>query len=123
MKNKLIALSISFSILLSPFVVLAIIGGGGSIGGTQFLTIDGTNNYNGVATSTSIYAPTNYVWGLGTTSTAYPVGLSRLSIYGTTTIQTPVNTIYALRVLNAASTSVFTVPTTATAITIVNGFI
>lgn len=106
-----IAIYLTITTLLAANLAVAVIGSGGSIGSTQFFTITDTNNYNGLATSTSIYAPRAYDLAVATTTTGYSVGLSDFVVYGTTTFQTPVNTAYAFRILNAATTSVFTVDT------------
>lgn len=65
----------------------------------------------------------NFSFSVGTATPLSIYGSTTLAVYGSTTIQTPINTLYALRVINAASSSVFEVPTTASAITITNGFV
>ncbi|MEK7090259.1 MAG: hypothetical protein AAB930_01605, partial [Patescibacteria group bacterium] len=60
---------------------------------SSFLTINNSTNQFAIGTTTLTGAP------------------STLTVYGSTTIQTWVNTANAFRILNAASTSVFTVDT------------
>ena len=53
----------------------------------------------------------NFSFTVGTSTSLSAFGTTTLAIYGSTTIQTPVNTLHAIRVLNSASTSVFSVDT------------
>lgn len=96
--------------LAIPLGVYAVIGSSGSIGGTQYLTAVVTN-FTGSATTTNLYPPSGYSLSIGTTTNVFPVGLMNFNVYGTTTLQSRVNSLYAFRVLNSASSSVFTVNT------------
>lgn len=48
---------------------------------------------------------------IGTTTPLSLYGTSTLAIYGSTTIQTPINTLHAFRIINSASTTIFSVNT------------
>ncbi len=48
---------------------------------------------------------------VGTTTPLSLYGSTTLAIYGSTTIQTPVNTLHAFRIINAASSTIFSVDT------------
>src|SRR3990167_3589725 len=53
----------------------------------------------------------NFSFTVGTSTSLSAFGTTTLAIYGSTTIQTPVNTLHAIRILNSATTSVFSVDT------------
>ena len=69
-------------------------------------TLDGINLGRGTSTSWTL--------GIGTSTPFDTDGISFLSIYGTTTIQTPLNTRRAFRIQNAATSTVFQVDTIST---------
>lgn len=95
-----------------PLLTMAVIGSGGSIGSTQFFTTNGSNGFGGTSTTTSIYAPTNYDWAVGTTTSVHRFGITDFAIYGSSTaIQTPFNTRHAFVVVNSASSTIFRVNT------------
>ena len=77
----------------------------------------GGSNFNvgnmGGTTTVNLISPVDnyYQLAVGTTSPNYPTGTSIFTVYGTSTIQTPINTDFAFRIFNAASTSVLTVST------------
>ena len=60
------------------------------------------------ATTTSA---SDFGFTIGTTTPLSAFGSTTLAIYGSTTIQTPINTLRAFNVLNAASTSIFSIDT------------
>src|SRR3990167_787428 len=59
--------------------------------------------------TTSVLA--NFSFTIGTSTSLSEFGTSTLAVYGSTTIQTRINTLHAFRVINAASTTVFVVDT------------
>src|SRR3990167_515341 len=64
-----------------------------------------------VSTPATTTALTNFAFTVGTTTPQGQYGTSTLAVYGSTTVQTWLNTVHALEVFNAASTSVFQVST------------
>ena len=56
-------------------------------------------------------SPRNFSFTVGTSTPRGIYGTSTLAAYGSTTIQTPIDTLYAFQVFNAATTSVFDIDT------------
>lgn len=80
-----------------------------SPGGTPTTTVNQVNMFDW----TGLGAGTSTIWtlGIGTSSPFFSTGVCILCVYGTSTIQTPLNTQRAFQVLNAASSSIFQVDT------------
>src|SRR3990167_2301193 len=64
-----------------------------------------------VSTPATTTPLTNFAFTVGTTTPQGQYGTSTLAVYGSTTVQTWLNTIHALEVFNAASSSIFNVNT------------
>ena len=64
-----------------------------------------------VSTPATTSPLTNFAFTVGTTTPQSQYGSTTLAVYGSTTIQTWLNTIHALEVFNAASSSIFNVNT------------
>ncbi|MEK6882013.1 MAG: hypothetical protein AABY22_20510 [Nanoarchaeota archaeon] len=76
---------------------------------TPTTTIQAVNSL--VSTGIGIGTSTYWTLALGTTTSTYSEGNSLLTVYGTTTVQTPINSLQAFRIFNAASSSIFQVDT------------
>lgn len=64
-----------------------------------------------ISTPATTSALTDFGFVIGTTTPLSAFGSTTLAVYGSTTIQTRINTLHAFRVINAASTTVFSVDT------------
>src|SRR3990167_10837455 len=64
-----------------------------------------------VSTPATTTPLTNFAFTVGTTTPQGQYGTSTQAVYGSTTVQTWLNTIHALEVFNAASSSIFNVNT------------
>src|SRR3990167_5240469 len=64
-----------------------------------------------ISTPATTSVAADFGFTIGTTTPLSAFGTSTLAVYGSTTIQTRINTLHAFRVINAASTTVFVVDT------------
>src|SRR3990167_11125852 len=64
-----------------------------------------------ISTPATTSALADFGFTIGTTTPLSAFGSTTLAVYGSTTIQTRINTLHAFRIINAASTTVFSVDT------------
>ena len=64
-----------------------------------------------ISTPATTTVAADFGFTIGTTTPLSAFGSTTLAVYGSTTIQTRINTLHAFRIINAASTTVFSVDT------------
>lgn len=75
-----------------------------------------------ISTPATTTRSTDFSFTVGTTTPLSLYGSTTLATYGSTTIQTPVNTLHAFRIINSASSTIFSVDTVNASSTIAGQF-